>query len=150
MSIDALVFCNCLEKGNLNRPPQPQWRVFVQQDGCRECASPDPEHQAAFGRWHETACAHDYGILQHCVLPPLSELAALESPPAHFPVLRQHLLTPGEPLASYLDLPVVTALSGELPGLRPLAAHFPAVGRLLEGLECLVDASLRVRKPIVI
>lgn len=150
MSIDALVFCNCLETGSLNHTPLPQWQVFVHQDGCRECASANPEYQAAFGRWHETACNHDYGILRHCVLKPESVAGLLQASPRRFPVLLQRVLAAGHRQEDFLDLPAVAALSRELPALRSLAQQSPDAARLEQGLAALIASALQVCKPIVL
>lgn len=150
MGIDALVFCDCLEKGGLRKAPKPEWQVYVQEDGCRESASPELRHQAAFGHWHETACPHDYGILMHRRL----ELAAaldllhpsLMSLPERPPVLRRILALSGlQP--ECLAPPALQGLLAELRQLRPTApaASLP----LLDDLEALAAAALRIGKPLV-
>jgi len=146
MGIDALVFCDCLETGSLRKAPRPEWQVYVQADGCRDSASSEHHHQAAFGHWHETACVHDYGILMHRRL----EMAALLQPCLQTlhdlsPVLRRILSLSGEE-PKCLDVAEVKRLAVELQQWRSSA---PAdVLPLLDELDALAATALRVGKPL--
>ncbi|RZU36894.1 hypothetical protein EV700_3107 [Fluviicoccus keumensis] len=153
MGIDALVFCDCLEKGCLRRPPRPEWQVYVQEDGCRECASTEPRLLAAFGNWHETACAHDYGILIHrrLDLPATSPFRQALADAGDRLGLVRRLLCSGDHDSGCLDMPLVGRLAEELKWLRQSLPAHPAAeaGSLLQRLEELAATALAVSKPLV-
>ncbi|HEX5276476.1 MAG TPA: hypothetical protein VFW42_02280 [Fluviicoccus sp.] len=150
MGIDALVFCDCLEKGGLRKEPKPEWQVYVQEDGCRESASSELRHQAAFGHWHETACPHDYGILMHRRFNSASVAALLLPCPENLhvlpPVLRRILSLPTAQ-SDRLDAPALHRLLEELSQIRNTAP--PACHPLLDDLQALAAAALRIGKPLV-
>lgn len=157
MSIDALVFCDCLERGAVRRPPSADWQVFIHHDGCRECGSADPRSQAAFGLWHETACGHDYGILAHRRLASPEALATMRNwlsergLSGQLPVLVGSILAACPGFDGYLPVADVRRLAEELGVLRSLEAEIPATfGGILARLEELVMHALRVAKPLVI
>lgn len=155
MGVNALVFCDCLERGGVRRLPRPEWEVYVQSDGCRESAARDHGAQAAFGRWHETACPHDYGILIHRLLEPAHLTALLRArlgdALSSFPVLinrtladnrGEDCLTPGE----------VKQLAAELQALRCLLTDSlpPAAETMVSALEELARTAIAVNKPLVV
>jgi hypothetical protein len=63
MELDAHVFCNYLEHDSLRSAPQPEWDVFVAEDGSRETRAGDPQTQLEFGQWNRAnACEHEDGL----------------------------------------------------------------------------------------
>src|SRR5271170_6153916 len=66
MGPDALVYCDCFEKGRLLEPPPPGSTLTVATDGTLLCVSEELEVQLAFDHWrYDRACAHESGILVH-------------------------------------------------------------------------------------
>ena len=155
MSIDALVFCDCLERGALRRPPRTEWQVYVQSDGCRECAAADHCAMGAFGLWHETACHHDYGILLHRTLASAETMARFKeitvASGCRCPVLEGRVLAhqPGRDEA--LEPAAVDNLALELQALREAVGQWPAeIEGMVRALEDLVACARQVNKPLVL
>jgi hypothetical protein len=62
MGLDAVVYCDCLERGRLRTASRPEWGVHVDEEGGRSPASQDLDEQIAFDTWnHRDACEHEDG-----------------------------------------------------------------------------------------
>lgn len=78
--VDAVVFCNCFEKGRLREPPPVGCRLTVAADGALLCGSDDLYVQTAFANWlHDRACDHEYGRLLSRPIGDIAEIATLRT-----------------------------------------------------------------------
>jgi hypothetical protein len=78
MGLDAVVYCDCFERGRLREPPPPGCNLSVSDDGSLLCGSEDLEVQLAFDQWQlERACEHELGVLLHHYIGNIALVAAL-------------------------------------------------------------------------
>ena len=66
--LDARVYCNCIEAGQLRVQPKAHWQVAVLEDGGVEASCADKGEASELARWWEMACEHkDRQLLYHCL-----------------------------------------------------------------------------------
>lgn len=66
MGLDAVVYCDCWERGATRVPPKTNWQVAIDdQSGCRLRAKGSDASQVDFDNWDHNACEHEDGILLH-------------------------------------------------------------------------------------
>lgn len=158
MTLDAVVFCDCFERGRLLSPPPVGCRLSVAESGLLMCGSDDLNTQIAFDRWRfDQACAHENGALvKHDIgnIALVAELrAALQSEPDSFPMLLSRVLCNGTHCCDFIPahevprlLPEVEALAG-IHGTDSRREH--SLREFESQLRKLVEASLAVGKPIM-
>jgi len=59
MGLDAVVFCDCYEKGRLKRPPPHPGLVYVAPNGDLGCRTNDPKLLDQFDAWRTHARRHE-------------------------------------------------------------------------------------------
>ncbi|MFC1834098.1 hypothetical protein ACFL2Q_05105 [Thermodesulfobacteriota bacterium] len=66
MGLDAIIYCDCFERGELTQSRLPEWGVYVDEEDGRSTTSQDLDMQLAFDRWNdEQECPHPGGWLLH-------------------------------------------------------------------------------------
>jgi hypothetical protein len=157
MGLDACVYCNCFEAGNLREEPPPDWNIAVAENGRLVCGSAEPEVVLAFEQWvYNRACEHVFGRLVQRRLGNIALLAGLSAElkrEAHrFPLLLSKVLASGIHTGDYLPVDVVWAMQPELAALRSFRCTDPQFQPWLRvfatQMSELADWALKVRKPI--
>ena len=118
MGLDATVYCNCFETGQVKEPP-PCPTVFISSAGSLECGSKDLNTVLAFDQWLlHRACAHPDGILFHRSIGNLAQVGflrnELEKDGGRFSVLLAKVLYSGTHTGDYMSLEDVRAARSEL------------------------------------
>ncbi|MCU0786152.1 MAG: hypothetical protein MUF81_19310 [Verrucomicrobia bacterium] len=159
MGLDAVVYCDCCEKGRLLEPPPLGASLRVAPDGSieREPDAESLEADLAFDQWREqSACEHAGGVLLHHYLGNISLIGSLRSElqreAERFPLLLTRVLYSGTHAGDYLALDIIPALQRELESLAVFrcstqeAAGFIAEFRAQ--MSSLAATALSVGKPI--
>ena len=134
MGLDATVYCNCFETGKLKTPPRPEWKVYVQEDGCRTTGADDLNTKMAFDRWSDRtrACIHEGGELIHHRIGNLAAVLHLNAElwkharrlqdENMFPIILDKVLYSSCHCGDFLDLATVRELHAELETLADVHA----------------------------
>ena len=156
MGLDAVIFCDCYERGRLKTPPPNPKLVYVFQNGDLRCRSDDPAIEDAFDRWRDRACKHECGMIAGGPLDNMASIellnTALQPHRRHFPILLGKVIYCGTHTGDHLTLRNIEKLQAELPALRKLRTGDPFVDKelriLARQLSGLCRVSLKIRKPI--
>jgi hypothetical protein len=156
MGLDAVVFCNCYEKGTLKRqPPNPEL-VYVLPNGDLRCHSEDDEILERFDRWRSAACKHEDGMIAGDCLGNINHIGSMKSAlrltRVEFPILRKKVLFCGSHTGDFLKLADVEKLQVELDRLKSFRSGDKELDKDLQALRRqllkLTRISLKIRKPI--
>ena len=161
MGLDAMVYCDCFERGSLRIPPPDPQLLAVGLDGA---PSPTlPEDLDAYFAWEAMRpCPHDRFVLLHHRLGNMGTVGWMRSslkriasdPEEEFPVFWGKVIYSGIHSGDWLGPPKVDALRVELDRLLPAPLSWPEDDRFffsefVTKLQGLVYAALWVNKPIV-
>ncbi len=158
MGLDAVVYCDCFERGRLREPPPPGCNLSVSADGSLLCGSDDLEVQLAFDRWQlERACEHELGVLLHHRIGNIALVAALraelERQAETFPLLLSKVLYNGTHAGDFLAVEEVKSLPSEVGALQAMSCVQQGMAGLVREfaaqMAALVECSLGVGKPLV-
>jgi len=124
MGLDAVVYCDCFEKGTIRRPPPQPDLVYVDGNGqvCLRWDAPGAD-QNAFFDWLHSACDHgpQCELVSHR-LGNASRIGRLRSlllhSPIEFPVLLTKVIYDGTHAGDRLNMGDVDRLSYEIGHLR--------------------------------
>lgn len=160
MSLNAVVYCDCVEKGRLRTPhPRPEL-LFIDERGAPDISSNDPRDIEAHDRWESLGpCQHRQFWLIERWLGDISLIGSirdlishLSSDPAQeYPVLWSKVIYDGSHSGDFVPSNAVPQLSDEVDRLKRIEKHQvdkTALLELLRKLEELVQASGSVHKPI--
>jgi hypothetical protein len=158
VALNAVVFCNCFEKGRLREPPPVGCRLAVVDDGSLVCGNGDFFVQAAFANWlHDRACDHFDGRLVHLSLGDVEEIAALRAIlkgtwtrcPTLFSRVLQYRTHESEVIAPH----ELGTLRAEVTALGDIHLQDREMERLLRAFESrmaeLLECAMFANKPIV-
>jgi hypothetical protein len=156
MGLDAVVFCDCYEKGRIKRLPPELSPVYVLPNGSLEPRSDDPEVLDRFDAWRVHACRHEEGMIAGDYLGNAGYIACLVaavwSQRKLFPILVSKVIYDGTHCGDYLSLRDVSKLAVELDRLKSLRTGDKSLDKNLQllrrKLEKLVTMSLKIKKPI--
>lgn len=157
MGLDASVYCNCFETGQIKIAPDPTWGVIVLDNGRLECSSDDPDVQQAFDQWlMNNACQHEDGTLISHYIGNATRVAILRSSlagmSAALPIIVGKVLYSGTHCGDCLEISTVRGLQKELNILRGTHFQKPQDKALLRfftnQMQELVNSALTVGKPI--
>jgi len=157
MGLDAIVHCNCFERGNLKEPPPYPELVSATADGGLEFHTTDLEILLKLDQWSDhRACLHKSGILLHHRIGNIAMVGLLRAElgrePDKFPVLVKQVLYSGSHGGDYLSLEDVALLRNELISLATFACSDATKREHVETFRQqmleLADASQQVGKPI--
>jgi hypothetical protein len=158
MGLDAVVYCDCFEKGRLHGLPPPGCNLLVSLDGSLLCGSDDLEVQLAFDQWQlNRACEHELGVMLHHHIGNIALVAALRNElgrqAEQFPLLLSKVLYNGTHCGDHLTVEEVKQMRSEVQALRGLPCSDTEmagfVGEFAVHMAELVDCALRVGKPLV-
>src|SRR5579862_7008082 len=166
MGLDAMVYCDCVEKRRL-RKPHPNPRLLrIAATGEPWIQSNDPLKWGKHDAWMEHApCKHKEKILDDCRVGSAGgvDLArslleqVLKSTKLRCPVLMRKVLYMGYHTGDHLTLGQVAKLAREIPPLQELdmkqfgvaSADRRYIRQMLRELLRVSRAALKVKKPIV-
>lgn len=161
MSLNAVVYCDCIEKGQVTIPhPRPDL-LFIDEKGAPDISSTDPLEIEAHDRWESLRpCQHEHFWLIERWLGNVSLLGLIRAllkpyssdPARDYPVLWSKVIYDGSHSGDFLPSDAVEQLSEEIDRLNNME-HLPSLDitplvELLRKLEDLVRASQSVKKPI--
>jgi hypothetical protein len=154
MGLDAFVYCNCFETGNLKEPPPYPELVSATADGGVDFHSTDLEILLNLDQWRDhRACLHKSGILLHHRIGNITLVGLLRAELAReadkFPVLLNQVLYSGSHGGDCLSLEDVARLRNELlTFVCSDSTNRKFMETFLEQMLELADASRQVGKPI--
>jgi hypothetical protein len=167
MGLDAVVFCDCVEKGCLLVPhPYPRL-LYIASNGAPEIRSKDPAKADEHDRWMDLPpCKHEGMMLAGCsvgnmmFVPHLRDiLSAVATKRGHAcPVLLGKVLYSGTHCGDHLTVRDVGRLSNELESLKGAKLSAAAlsgedaqqIATAMRDLRRLVKTALAVIKPIAL
>ena len=121
MGLDAVVYCDCYEKGRVRTPPPDGAVPRVAPDGSLGCDSEHLPSDAvlAFDQWRTfSACEHKQGVLLHHRLGNISLIGLMRSElqreSSRFPILLTQVLCSGTHAGDYLAVETIPALQREV------------------------------------
>lgn len=158
MGLDAVVCCNCVETGRVKVPPDPAWKIIVEDDGSIECSSEKLEMQMAFDRWRmDEACEHEDCVLVHHYIGNATRVKLLRDYLQDFngtlPIILGEVLYNGTHCGDWLGIPTVENLQHELCTLANIQCSDKQDEARLRYFENqmreLMHAALKEKKPIL-
>jgi hypothetical protein len=160
MSVNAVVYCDCVERGRLTTPhPRPDL-LFVDEKGAPDISSNDPRAIEAHDRWESLRpCEHEHFWLIERWLGNVALIGSIRAllkqystdPAVEYPVLWSKVIYDGSHSGDFLTSDTVQQLSDEVDRLTRMENHHADTGPLMELLRKLgelVQASLSVKKAI--
>jgi hypothetical protein len=165
MGLDAVVFCDCVEKGRLTVPhPYPRL-LYIASNGSPEIRSRNPAKVDEHDKWMNLPpCEHEGMMFDACNLGNAGSIShlyevlsgAITGRRRAYPVLLGKVLYSGAHTGDYLAVTDVRRLSAELDQLREAMPSMAALSgedaRRIElavgELRRLVKSALAVIKPI--
>ena len=140
MGLDAYVYCNCFETGNLKEAPPYPDLISVTADGSLEFRSVDLEILLALDEWHDhRACAHQSGILLHHRIGNMATVGLLRKELGResekFPVILKQILYNGMHGGDYLSLDDVNLLRSELVSLSAFVSSDATTAAYVESFR---------------
>jgi hypothetical protein len=127
MGLDAFVYCDCVEKGQLKSPPPFPEHFHVDPSGFPSLRSTDEGSERAHDAWEASSpCPHPSFKFLHRRL---GNIAAIQwvrqalhqvsqDPQKEYPILRLKVVYSGSHAGDFLNLDEVRALKQELKALR--------------------------------
>jgi hypothetical protein len=158
MGLDAFVFCDCFEQGNLKKQPKAEWKVYVSESGGRECNSDLISNQEDFDKWNNSeACEHEEGMATFQSLGNASRVNLIKSilmeSNKKLPILMEQVLYSGTHCGDWIDYESVPNLLHEIDMIRDCYIKNNEDKKIILGFEAqmrdLIECSLKLRKPIV-
>ena len=160
MSLNAIVYCDCTEKGRLAIPHPCPDLLFIDERGAPDISSDDPRDIEAHDRWESLRpCEHEHFWLMERWLGNASLIRTMRAllsqhskdPAREYPVLWSKVIYDGSHSGDFLTSDAVQLLTDEVDHLKRIENHrvdTTALIELLRKLEELVQASKSVNKPI--
>jgi hypothetical protein len=161
MSLNAVVYCDCVEKGQVTiRHPRPDL-LFIDETGSPDISSADPQDIEAHDRWESLRpCRHEHFWLIERWLGNVSLIGSVREvvsqcsndPAREYSLLWSKVVYNGSHSGDFLTLDDVLRLKDEvdrLSGMQGLpSSETTPLAEFLSKLRELVQASLSVKKPI--
>ena len=158
MSLNAVVYCDCVEQGRVTIPhPRPDL-LFIDETGSPGISSDDPGDIEAHDRWESLRpCEHERFWLIERWLGNISLIETIRSllkqqssnPARDYPVLFSKVIYEDSHSGDFLTTDAVQHLSDEVSRLSKLVnADNTTQVEFLRKLTDLIRASLSVNKPI--
>jgi hypothetical protein len=164
MGLDAVVFCNCAEKGRLKKPhPYPNL-LYIAPNGSPEIRSKNERQMEQHDGWMRDACKHEGMMLDGDHLGSIGGIQflrdilrrAVTAPARTFPVLWKKVIYSGSHTGDYLTAAKVKKLAIELDRLSRVdfarleidPDNRRYIGEFRGILRRLTKAALKIGKPI--
>jgi len=157
MSLNAIVYCDCVERQRLRVPhPLPEL-LFIDDTGHPDIRSNDPLDEDLHDQWEaQHPCSHEHFHLKEHWLGNVASVGQIRqelqqlSKDLEYPVLMSKVIYNGSHSGDFLAGEEVVRLRDEIANFRNVEAVAQTAewNSFLSKLEELVIASLSVRKPI--
>lgn len=161
MSLNAVVYCDCVEKGRVMVPHPLPDLLFINETGAPDISSTDPREIEAHDRWESLQpCQHEHFWLAERWLGNTSLIGSIRAlikqfssdPAREYPALWSKVIYDGSHSGDFLTGDDVRQLSDEVDRLSrvrnlPITDTTPLM-EFLRKLEDLIQVSLSVNKPI--
>ncbi len=164
MGLDAVVFCDCVEKGRLKTPHPFPGLLYIAVNGCPDVRSRDGAKIEQHEAWMHSACAHEDMMIDGTHLGNISSIefmwqmlhAAIPAPERDFPVLCRKVIYDGGHCGDHLTRASVLRLVEELKRLRKIdfskldikKADVKFIDEFQSELSRLVKTAIKIKKPI--
>jgi len=158
MGLDGHVACDCIEKGTSEVPKALTGLVKIDEDtGTPYLDSRDRKLRETYSKWQASKpCPHEhFTLLTHRLghAPAINRIRKIveqeaRDPKVEFPILWSRVLYSGVHSGDAIAVGDVGTLQSELRRLSLSSGHEEFVGEFFARLEELVEASLRVGKPL--
>jgi hypothetical protein len=161
MSLNAVVYCDCIEKGRVTIPHPCPDLLFIDETGSPDISSADSRDIAAHDRWESLRpCQHEHFWLVERWLGNTSLIGSIRAlmkqyssdPAREYPVLWSKVIYDGSHSGDFLTSDDVVRLQDEVNLLSRTQGlptrDTPPLAEFLSKLRELVRASLSVKKPI--
>ena len=164
MGLDAVVFCDCLERGKLKNPHPFPDLVYVAPNGAPEIRSKTDREIELHDDWMESACRHESMMIDGCRLGTAGGIEFLRDAlrrtvrryARDFPVLWKKVIYSGTHTGDHLSLTDVRRLEQELKlfskinfGVLNLTAEdLRYIRDFRSNLSRLIKVALKIQKPI--
>lgn len=160
MGLDAFIFCDCYEKGQLREQPPPGVTLRVEPDGSlgREQDDGMLESDLIWDDWRERrACEHSGGVLLRHRLGNISLVgllrAELQREAERFPILITKVVYSGSHAGDSLPVETIPALQRELELLCEFRCStreaYSIISEFRAQMSELANTAISVNKPIV-
>lgn len=156
MGLDAVIFCDCYEKGRLKPVPREFGPVYLLRNGYLKPRTDDADILERFDAWRTHACRHKEGMIAGDYLGNggyIAWLVAAVWPQRKlFPILVGKVIYDGNHCGDHLSLRDVSKLAVELDRLKSFRTGEKILDKNLQllrrKLEKLVRVALKIKKPI--
>ncbi len=164
MGLDAVVFCDCVEKNRLKSPHPFPDLLYISPNGSPEIRSRSSAKHEQHDEWMQHACRHEDMMLDGDQLGSMGGIEfireslaqAVPRPDRHFPVLWSKVIYDGAHCGDHLKLGDVVRLRDELRRLRKVdfsglslkSENASYLKQFQSILTAIVRTALRVQKPI--
>jgi hypothetical protein len=157
MGLDAAVYCDCFELGRLKSKPKPEWKVYVTENGSRECNCKETHLQEEFDSWNDDkACEHENGIALYHDLGNSSHVALLRTLLSKcrkaFPILTEEVLYSGTHCGDWIEYKSMPDLLKEVELISDCRPRNSRDKKMLQEfavqMKDLIECSMKLRKPI--
>ena len=157
MGLDACVYCNCFERGELRSVPRPEWNVYLREDGSRATDTDVLDELISFDAWNlKEACAHERGELLHHRIGNIATVAfirtILDRFQSDFPIILTKVVYNGSHCCDFLKIDAVRDLSSEIVQLMNVRGTNSKEEQFLRTFEHqlreLTECALQMGKPI--
>lgn len=158
--MDAVVFCDCVERGRLKTPHPFSRLLYIDERGAPEIRSRSQQKIEMHDAWVQgSPCGHETLMIAGDYLGNISLVDYIDRsirervPNAErkYPVLMSKVIFNGGHTGDYLTVEEVKALKKEITEVRGVNFSSNAtqhIRKFLSKLEKIADASLRIRKPM--
>jgi len=164
MGLDAVVFCDCVEKKCLKRSHPFPNLLFISPNGSPEIRSRNAAKVDQHDKWMEHACKHEGMMIAGARLGSISGISFLQDAIARaiptvaqdLPVLWEKVIFDGGHCGDHLSLPDVVRLRQELAELRKVdfkklklsESDLDYVEEFQADLASVVKVAIKLKKPI--
>jgi len=162
MSLNAVIYCDCIEKNRVTIPHPLPNLLFIDETGAPNISSTDPLEIEAHDRWESLQpCQHEhFWLVEHWMgnTSLIGSIRALmeqfsSDPAREYPTLWSKVIYDGSHSGDFLTSDAVRQLSDEVDRLNRmknlLSTDTAHLVEFLRKLEHLIQVSLSVDKPIL-
>jgi hypothetical protein len=164
MGLEAVVFCDCVEKGRLKIPHPFPRLLYIAPNGSPEIRSEDPEKVEKHDEWMHQACKHPEMMIAGSHLGNITGIemlrkilqAAVRAPAREFPVLWHKVIYCGTHTGDHLTLANVLRLQDELKRFRKIdfsrhctrKTDLKLVDEFQSNLSRIAKVAAKINKPV--
>ncbi|MFQ5686185.1 MAG: hypothetical protein ACE5GV_05940 [Candidatus Scalindua sp.] len=157
MGLDATVYCNCYEKGDLKTLPHPEWRLKRDTDGSLICINDNIDIDLEVDQWIlNNMCKHENGeALSHYIgnISMVGHIRSILEPHQNnIPIIFQQIIYSGSHCGDFIPYSEIPSLVSEINFISKLSYSDKDDNQIhkqfVEQLQNLVDACNEFDNPI--